>query len=96
MIVRTEILDFKVGDIYLNNRRIQYRIVAITDHDPEKYRVTFHCEWTGMGPNPNDSGRLLAPVYRLYYPDALWQLKERNCAPCYDSDCDCIYDQIAE
>jgi hypothetical protein len=87
--------EFKIGDIYLRNERHEYKIVDIrvksSKQNPGLNLLHLFCEWTGRGSAP----RLRAWENKIF-SDRMRQrvFYGRRCAPCYDSDCDCVYDQV--
>lgn len=95
LVERIPIIDFKVGDIYFWEQTLQYRIVHI---ERRANILAVSLKWNETGRDPADEGEpynktvrplLTALRYRItYFP--------RDCAPCYDSDCDCIHDNVDE
>ncbi len=92
---RIPMSDFKAGDIiarYDAGNVCEYAIVALSVHEN---RAFIRGMWTGEGFSPARgwSNEWSVPIGAsrerfIYAP--------RNCKPCYDSDCDCIHDQVGE
>ncbi len=87
--------DFRVGDTILRAKQYEYKITGL-DVEGDKTRIT--ATWARTGPNPTGTysaargrWRVLSDAMRVkvaYVP--------RNCNPCYDSDCDCIFDNVSD
>jgi hypothetical protein len=85
--------NMQVGDIYIelgSDKAYEWSVTSVVIDNCNKIRL--RCKWTGKGPDPKEPN----DCYTFYMPRDRTILRyiERKCKPCYDSDCDCIYDNI--
>ncbi len=89
---RVRVSELKVGDVFLRGGDFPCKIVELTGRGS----VYITTEYVGDEPD----------TYNRRYSGNSWSLRDteyrlrvvakppRTCAPCRDSDCDCIFDMV--
>ncbi len=82
--------DLKVGDIMWGGS-YYWTIAAI---EPDSGIITFRLTWSGKGNSPYDNTNSWT-THSTYLVSIIDEERiARTCAPCRDSDCDCIFDGV--